>query len=333
MTSSLLELSASFSDNARTRPILDGSVKAAGMRLFCTTLHPSEMFWRQLHFQEFDVSEMSISSLLISAARGDYTWAAVPIFTMRKFFHTSILVNKAAGIERPEDLKNKRVGVPEYQQTWAVWSRGVLKDEFGIEPCDVTWFMERGTDRSHGAATGFQPPRGVTVNPVGPGDTIGEMLARGDLDATLLQLNQPNLVDRGRTDTAASMAVRTLFPDPAAEGRRFYAKTGLYPVNHVVVVRRSLLDRHPWIALNLLEAFNRAKDEGLRAARETLQPYREAGADRAGLDLPSTQDPMAYGFKANRPVLEALSRYLTDQGLIQGAADTTGVFAHSTLDV
>jgi 4,5-dihydroxyphthalate decarboxylase len=297
MSAAQLELSASFSDNARTRPILDGAVRVAGLRLYCTVLHPSEMFWRQLHFEEFDISEMSISSLLISATRGDFTWAAVPIFTMRKFFHTSVLVNAAAGIDRPQDLRGKRVGVPEYQQTWAVWSRGVLEDEFGVRPQDIHWFMERGADRSHGAATGFRPPPGVRVDPV-PGEA------------------------------KAAANVRPLFPDPLAEGRRYYAKTGLYPVNHVVVVRRSLLDRHPWIALNLLEAFSAAKDEARRRAEDALQPYVEAGE---GPGLRAAGDAMAYGFKANRAVLEALSRYQAEQGLVEQPVDPATVFARSTL--
>jgi 4,5-dihydroxyphthalate decarboxylase len=334
MAAAELELSASFSDNARTRPILDGAVRVAGMTLYCTVLHPSEMFWRQLHFEEFDVSEMSISSLLISATRGDFTWAAVPIFTMRKFFHTSILVNAAAGIAGPEDLAGKRVGVPEYQQTWAVWSRGVLKDEFGVRPEDIHWFMERGADRSHGAATGFRPPPGVVVDPVPPDTDLGRLLAEGRLDATLLQLNQPNLVDRGRGAASAAAHVRPLFPDALAEGRRYYAKTGLYPVNHVVVVRRTLLDRHPWIALNLLEAFTAAKDQARRQAEETLEPYVETseGAGSPGRGASASGDPMAYGYKANRAVLEALSRYQAEQGLVTQAVDPATVFARSTLE-
>ncbi len=327
---SRLELSATFSDNPRTRPILDGAVMAQGLELRCTVLHPSEMFWRQLHFEEFDVSEMSISSLLISAARGDFRWAAVPIFTMRKFFHTSILVNRNAGIERPQDLAGKRVGVPEYQQTWAVWSRGVLQDEFAVRPSDIAWFMERGADRSHGAATGFQPPPGVEINPVPSETDIGQMLAEGRLDATLLQLNKPNLVDRGRLNWEKAPTVRPLFADPEAEGRRFYARTGLYPVNHVVVVRRSLLDRHPWIALNLLDAFTEAKARARREAQEALKPYVEAGVESAAV---ASGDPFAYGFKANRPVLQTLARYQAEQGLTEAPVEVESVFARSTLDI
>jgi 4,5-dihydroxyphthalate decarboxylase len=127
-------------------------------------LHGSEIFWRQLHFQDFDISETSLSSLLMATAQGNRDWVGIPVFTSRQFFHTNIWVRADAGIEQPADLKGKRVGVPEYQQTAARWARGVLQHEFGVHPKDVEWFMERTPERSHGGATGFQPPAGVKVN-------------------------------------------------------------------------------------------------------------------------------------------------------------------------
>src|SRR6202521_6196478 len=148
MTESRLELSIALSDNERTRPLLEGRVVPQGIRLVPTMVHPSEMFWRQLRFAEFDVSEMSMSSLLISTARGaspgPTPWVALPVFTTREFFHTRILVRADAGIAAPADLRGKRVGVPEYQQTAAIWGRGVLENEFGVRPRDMEFFMERG---------------------------------------------------------------------------------------------------------------------------------------------------------------------------------------------
>jgi len=132
-----LQLSLIMSANDRSRPVLDGTVSPDGIDLVCTTAHPSEIFWRQLHFQEFDVSEMSLSSLLMVIAQGNRDWIALPIFTSRRFFHTGAWVRSESGIDKPEDLKGKRVGVPEYQQTAALWSRGVLKHEFGVEPEDL----------------------------------------------------------------------------------------------------------------------------------------------------------------------------------------------------
>src|ERR1700758_3839793 len=120
MSAPKLELSVALSDNPNTRPLIDGRVEAEGLRLIPSAVHPSEMFWRQLRFAEFDVSEMSMSSLIIAASRGDTRWAAIPVFTMRKFFHTSIIVRRDSAIAAPADLRGKRIGVPEYQQTWAI---------------------------------------------------------------------------------------------------------------------------------------------------------------------------------------------------------------------
>src|SRR6266542_306139 len=181
-----LELSIALSDNERTRPLIEGRVVPQGIKPVVTVVHPSEMFWRQLRFAEFDVSEMSMSSLIIAASRGDTRWVAIPVFTMRKFFHTSIIVRRDSGIGAPADLRGKRIGVPEYQQTWAIWSRGVLEHEFGVHPRDIEWFMERNPEKSHGGATGFTAPPGVRVQHIPPSTNIGEMLVRGELDGALL---------------------------------------------------------------------------------------------------------------------------------------------------
>ncbi len=135
---SVLELSIALSDNPRTRPIIEGRVTPEAIRLVPTTLHPSEMFWRQLRFGDFDVSEMSLSTLTILTSQGNRDWVGLPIYTMRKFFHTEIVSHKDSGIKVPADLKGKRVGVPEYQQTAAIWTRGVLQHEFGVKPSDIT---------------------------------------------------------------------------------------------------------------------------------------------------------------------------------------------------
>src|ERR1700742_1805368 len=146
-----LQLSIGITNNPRTWPILNGTVKPEGIDLLPTVLHPSELFWRQLHFSEFAVSEMSCSSFLIAIARGDTRFVGLPVFTTRRFFHTSILVRRAAGIETPADLKGKRVGVPEYQQTAALWGRGVLQHEFGVAAKDMEFWMERTPEMSHAA--------------------------------------------------------------------------------------------------------------------------------------------------------------------------------------
>ena len=332
MTAPHLELSIALSDNERTRPLLEGRVAPQGIRLVPTMVHPSEMFWRQLRFAEFDVSEMSMSSLIIAVSRGDTRWVAIPVFTMRKFFYTSIIVRTDSGIAVPADLRGKRIGVPEYQQTWAIWSRGILQHEFGVHARDIEWFMERNPDKSHGGATGFTAPPGVRVNQIPPTTNMGEMLIRGELDGSLHYLVDNNLVDRSTVDVSG--VTRYLFPDPAAEGRRFYAKTGLFPINHTVVVRRSLLESRPWIALNLYSAFVAAKEEIARSGRSYLHWYFESGLLDGGVKRTLAEhDPLAYGFKAARPVLETVAQYVHEQGLSARRVELKEIFALSTLDV
>jgi 4,5-dihydroxyphthalate decarboxylase len=132
MTRQTLQLSLALSDNPNTRPLLDGRVEAEGVRLVPTAVHPSEMFWRQLKFADFDVSEMSMSSLLIATSHAPTQWVALPVVTTREVFHTRMLVRTDAGINSPSDMRGKRVGVPEFQQTAAIWGRGALQHEFGV---------------------------------------------------------------------------------------------------------------------------------------------------------------------------------------------------------
>jgi 4,5-dihydroxyphthalate decarboxylase len=332
MSTAALDLSIALSDNERTHPLLAGNVAPQGIRLVPTMIHPSEMFWRQLRFAEFDVSEMSMSSLIISVSRGDTRWVAIPVFTMRKFFHTSIIVRTDSGITAPAGLRGKRIGVPEYQQTWAIWARGVLQHEFDVHARDIEWFMERNPDKSHGGATGFAAPEGVRVNQIPPTSDMGEMLVRGELDGAVHYLPERNLVDRSRVDVSG--VTRYLFPDPAAEGRRYFAKTGLFPINHTVVVRRSLIESHPWIALNLYSAFVAAKEEIARSGNAFLRWYFEAGLLDDGVKRTlATHDPLAYGFKAARPVLETIVQYVHEQGLCGRRVGLDELFAKSTLDV
>jgi 4,5-dihydroxyphthalate decarboxylase len=275
---------------------------------------------------------MSMSSLIISTARGDTRWVAIPVFTVRRFFHTSIIVRADSGITEPAQLRGKRIGVPEYQQTWAIWSRGALQHEFGVHAREIEWFMERNPDKSHGGATGFTPPDGVRVNQIPPTTNMGEMLLRGELDGAIHYLPEKNLVDRSTVDV--SSVTRTLFPDPAAEGRRYYAKTGLFPINHTVVIRRSLLEQHPWIALNLYSAFVAAKAEIAQYGQSYLHWYFQTGLLDAGVRRTlAANDPLAYGFKAARPVLKTVTQYVHEQGLAPRRVALSELFAASTLDM
>jgi 4,5-dihydroxyphthalate decarboxylase len=328
-----VQLSMCLSDNDRTRPLREGRVKADGIDLVISTAHPSEMFWRELHFSEFDISEMSCSSLLMAVAHGDKRFVAIPVFTSRSFFHTGILVRTDRGIETPKDLKGKKVAVPEYQQTAALWCRGALQHEFNVSPFDIDWYMERTEELSHASATGFEPPKGLKFQHIPESENIGSMLLAGKIDASLLYLNEVNLVDRSRIELRNRTEVRTLFKDPEAEGVRYYRKTGFYPINHCVVFKREIAEKHPWAVLNVFKAFDEAKNLVLEQGRAAAGVYFDLGLvppeQRKALDA----DPYAYGLKANRSVLEAITQFSFEQGLTARKLKLEEVFHPATLDL
>jgi 4,5-dihydroxyphthalate decarboxylase len=328
-----IELSAALMPNARTAPILSGAVQPEGITLLTTPCHASEMFWRQLKFSEFDVSEMSVSSLVIATSNGPTEWVAIPVFTMRHFFHTSVLVRKGAGIEKPSDLRGKRIGVPEYQQTWAVWSRGIFADEFGVQPKDNIWYMERSPEKSHGGSTGFTAPPGVEFHYIPPTTNIGEMMLKGELDATVLYLPNNNLVDRSKIELEGRSDIVPLFPDPAAEAKRYYTKTGMFPINHTMVMRRSLYEREPWIARNIYAAMAAAKAHNTSERDGNLEPFAATGLLDAGARNALAHDLMPYGVVAARRELETIARYDFEQGLAKRLVALDELFAPNCMDL
>jgi 4,5-dihydroxyphthalate decarboxylase len=332
MTDQKLELSIALSENENTRAILDGAIAPDSIQFYPTALHPSEMFWRQLKFAEFDVSEMSMSSLTIATSQAPTQWVAIPVFTTREFFHLRILVRIASGIEKPGDLRGKRVGVPEYQQTAAIWGRGVLQHEFGVHPREIEFFMERTPETSHGGATGFKPPDGVTVRQIPLSTNIGEMMVKGELDATLLYLTHANLVDRSRIDLGKDARFKPLF-DRKAEAHRYFAKTGIYQINHGMVIRRSIHERYPWAALNVYNAMAAARAAVVRARDTALHRHYEPGLIGDDVRRALATDPMAYGVKGSRKVLETITQYVHEQGLAARRVALEELFAPSTMDL
>ncbi len=324
-----LQLSIGMAANPRTAPIFDGRVQPDGLELVPSEVFPSELFWRQLKFGDFEIAEMSMSTLMMAVAAGDERWLGIPVFTTRKLFHTEILVRRAAGIEKPSDLKGRRVGVPEYQQTAALWTRGALEHEFGVPARDMEWWMERVPSHSHRGAVGFTPPAGITIRQVPAEKNLGTMMLAGEIDATVHYIANANLVDRSRVDLWNHPEIRPLFPDPLAEGVRYYKKTGLLPINHGMVVKRSVAERHPWIVLNVLKAFERANDIAERERLEHAQYHIAAGL--LAPEAVRTQ-LLKHGVKANRLVLETAAQYSQEQGLTPRRVRLEELFAPSALD-
>jgi 4,5-dihydroxyphthalate decarboxylase len=327
-----LQLSVGMADNPRTHPIFEGRVKVDGIDLICTPLHASELFWRQLRFGDFDVSEMSISSLMMAVAGGDTRWVGLPVFTTRRMFQVGTLVRKDRGIDKPSDLIGKKLGVPEYQQTAALWTRGFLQHEYNVYPRDIEFWMERNDDHSQKAAVGFRPPPDVRLNFI-PSDTnMGQMLLDGKLDGALRYLaGTDNLVDRSTVDLYRHPDFKTLFLDPQAEGIRFYNKTGIYPINHAMVIKREIVERHPWTVLNVFKAFVKANEIAEKQRMDAVGYHLETGLlpreARGALATPLIR----YGIQANRMVLETAAQWSFEQGLTPRLVMLDELFAPSVM--
>ena len=331
-----LKLSFISAFNERVDALMQGTVKAEGIELVPTYSHPSETFWRQLKFQEFDVGEMSMSSYLIARERG-FDFIALPVFPSRRLFHTEISYHKDSGIQKPEDLAGKRFGVGEYQQTAALWQRGILEHDFGVSQYKVHWYMERTEELSHGGVTGFTPPAEISFQRIPPDKSMASMLVNHKLDAAAINSpwkNMPNVIGRSHRIPGADgdwSKVKLLFSDRMAEGKRFFQKWGFLPVNHAYTVRGEILKKYPWVAFNLYTAFVKAKTEfnaklldsipsGLFFGKEYLAMTQEIFG----------KDPYPYGVKANRKMLETLVGFSHEQGLITQKTTVDNLFAEST---
>ncbi|MEK7335557.1 MAG: ABC transporter substrate-binding protein [Candidatus Binatota bacterium] len=325
--------------NERVQPLMDGTIQPKGLELIPTYSPPSETFWRQLKFQEFEISEMSLSSYLIARSR-DVDMVALPVFPSRRLFHTELAVHLDSGVKEPGDLNGKRIGVVEYQQTAALWMRGILEHDFGVSQYKVDWYMERGEELSHGGATGFKPPSGISFHRIPPDKSLVSMLVNHELDAVAVGgpwARVTNVIDRSKRIPGSGgdwSKVKPLFPDRIAEGTRFFKKYGFLPPNHAYIVRGDIHRKYPWVAFNLYTAFVKAK----ALAQEKLVE-RIPSALFFGLEYLSMtrdifgDDPFPYGLKANRPMLELIIEYSHEQGLTSKKMKVEELFAQSTLDL
>jgi 4,5-dihydroxyphthalate decarboxylase len=328
-----LKLSLAITNNPRTRPVIDGRIKPEGIDFVKTILGPAEMFWRQLSFAEFDVSEMSMSELMMIRARGDDRFIGIPVFTTRRFYHTGILVRKDAGIVGAADLEGKRVGVPEYIQTSALWSRGVIENEFGVAPKDMIFFMERAPTRSHAGSMGFKAPPGVAINQIPPEKSIGSMMLSGEIDACMSYIpKHGDPMDRSSADLENHPDIKPLFTDPAAEAIRFYKKTGVFPINHGMAVKREVFEREPWVVINILKAFIAANDIAERERREHVAYHLETGLVPADYRKALAVQLITHGLKANRAVLDTAAKYSNQQGLTPRVMPMEELFAPNALE-
>ena len=327
-----LTLTFAMTPYDRVQPLMSGEVKPEGIALEYTNLPSPDIFYRQSKFSQFDVSEMSFSAFLIARAQG-WPFRMLPVFHNRGFFYTTILTRRAAGIRRPEDLKGKRFGVAEYAQSLALWTRGILQHEFGVRPEDMEWYQERSQQFSHAAHAGFTPPAGVRLNHAQT--DLGTMMLNGDLDAAIIQSG--SIMDRPKEDVSKHSAIRPLYRDYRKEGIRYYRKTGVFPPQHITVVRESILEEHPWVATSLYQAFKEAKSVCMQ---RLYQPWIGGGAPSMLVfgkrDLDEQRkvfgdDPYAYGIKANAKAIDMVQTFSVEQGLTKSKQPWSELFAGELL--
>ena len=334
-----LRLSFVSAFNERVEPLMNGSVQPEGVELISTYSDPSETFWRQLKFQEFEISEMSLSSYLIAKSRG-MDMVAIPVFPSRRFMHAQLSYHVDSGIRQAGDVTGKRIGVGEYQQTASLWVRGVLEHDFGVSQYKVDWYMERSEELSHGGATGFTPPPGISFQRIPPDKSLASMLVANEIDVAAVNRafqKDSNIIDRSTHIRARGgdwSKVKPLFPDMMAEGTRFFSEHGFIPANHAYVIRGDVDRQYPWLAFNLFSAFVKAK----AIAQDNLADSIPTGLIFGKEYFAKTRDifgadPFPYGIKQNRAMLETIIDYSHEQGLTPRKSKIEDLFAPSTVDL
>jgi len=317
---SRLQLSLACGDYDLLQPLLGGEVRAEGIDVLVVRLPSPERHWRMLHHEEFDVCELSLASYLVDRDRtGRFT--AIPVFPHRRFRHGYIFVRTGGPVGEPGDLRGCRVGLRTFQNTAGLWVRGILQHDYGLDLRTVRWVAQDEEDLPLDLA-----PRGIWLERVPPGGNVDRMLVGGELDAVIY----PEVLPSYRR---GDPAVRRLFENYPELEKAYFRRTGIFPIMHTVVVRTALLERHPWVATNLLRAFEASKRECYRRfqdpRRVSLAWFLPALEEERRILGP---DPWAYGFEPNRHTLEVAVQYAHEQGLTARRLEVAGLFAPSTLD-
>jgi 4,5-dihydroxyphthalate decarboxylase len=315
---SKLRLTLACGDYDFLRPLFDGNVAPPGVDLNVLTMPSPERHGRMLRHEEFDACELSLVGYLVARDRGcDYT--AIPVFPHRRFRHSYMVKRTECGIEKPADLNGKRVGLDTLQNSAGLWMRGILQDYYAVELKTIEWWCQEEEDVE------FEPAQWMQVKRVPRGKNVDQMLLDGGLEAALYPEVLPSMRD-------GSPKVALLFPNPKAAEIDYYKKSGIFPIMHTVVIRNRILENHPWVAMSLVQGFERAKQvcfERMRDPRafalvwvqDLLREQREIfGAD-----------PWPSGLEPNRKALEAAIRYEYEQGMIKKKAEPQDLFFPASL--
>jgi 4,5-dihydroxyphthalate decarboxylase len=323
-----LDLSIAIGDYDRTRPLADEAVHIDGVNPTFSLLVPEEIFFRAFRYVEFDVCELSLSSFSVKTAAKDCPYVGVPVFPSRAFRHTSVVIRNDRNIKKPEDLKGRRIGIPEYQLTANVWMRAILDDEHGVPPSAITWVRAGYDEPGRVEKIALKLPPDVKVEDAAETETLSSLLDKGDIDG-MMGPRAPRAFDRG--DPRLSW----LYPDPAAVAAAWFDKRRLFPIMHIIGVRRTLVERHPWLPATLAKAFEQAKTLALAKLTDTsatkvtlpfVEEHLRTVRQRMGDDF------WPYGFAANRNVLDYFLKQHHKQGLSSRQLAPEELFHSATLE-
>jgi len=317
-----LQLTLACGDYDLMRALREETVKPESIDLTVVNLSSPERHWRMMRHLEFDVCELSMASYILARDQGVARYTAIPAFPHRRMRHSFFLVNTDAGVRTPKDLEGKKVGMRTLQNTAAVWMRGILQDEYGVDLASITWVTQDEEDIS------FTPPAWMKLERAPAGETLDDLLAHGKLACAMYPDLLPSFVD-GTTSN-----IRRLFPQAKAEEMAYYKKTGFFPIMHAVVIRDDVLEKNPWVAKSLYKAFDAAKAEMIRGMRNprrvSLVWMQDLLEEQRALMGP---DPWVYGIEPNRKILDAFRRYGQLCGLVtKPLASVDDWFYPSTLD-
>src|SRR5690349_16626162 len=313
----------------RTRAIRDGRVKVEGCDVTYLPLYPEEIFFRAFRYQEFDVSELSFSSYIRTVAAGGSPYVGIPAFVSRLFRHSGIYIRADSGIRTPADLRGKRIGLPEYQITAVVWMRGMMQHEYGVKPSEIHWRSGGQEQPGRHERTPLKPIPGLDLKPIGADQTLVGMLKAGELDA-LFTARAPSSFLAGEPHIARP------FPDTRAAEIAYYKKTGLFPIMHLIGIRKTLAEQYPWLATSLYKAFCEAKDIAMTNLRDVNAllvslPFLEAETRETAAAM--GEDFWKYGIAENLREIEALTQYAHEQGLVDRKVGVEELFAKSTFEI
>jgi 4,5-dihydroxyphthalate decarboxylase len=312
----------------RTLPLANGTVTPDGIDLNYLNLPVEETFFRMLRNREFEAAEMSLSSYTVSLSRDDPPFIAIPVFPSRFFRHSCIFVSAKSGIREPKDLIGKRIGTPEFQMTAPVWIRGILQDEYGVDPSSVQYLTGGEEEPGREEKLKLDLPPKIRIGPIPAGKTLAKMLADGEIDA-LHSARAPSTLESRPND------VKRLFENFVDIERAYFRKTRIFPIMHTVVIRRDVYKANPWVAQSLQKAFVEAQRqtyEGLcqSAAQMAMLPWLMAHVEEARREM--GDDWWSYGFEPNRAVLDTFLRYHHEQGLSKRRLKPEELFAPEALE-